>query len=311
MRSPLLLRLLGLAALLLAARPDAARAAAPPVSLPPVNLGGSSFLDGLGGPGLLTRLAFTGAHAPKLTGPDGGALEGRNRVSSLTAIAHVGYVAPWRILGGYVGAEVLLPFVLVDLDVEAGPAARSGGIGDLIVSPLVFQLPPLSLGGARLDHKVNLGLVLPTGRYRPDEAVNAGSNVVSLDPFYAFTIAWPGGLEASARLHHLWSSRNDAPAAAYGARSIQPGQAFHVNAAVSHPLGGAVRVGLAGYWLEQLTASRVGGRAQPGRERIAALGPGLLVAAAPLSVVANAYAELAARSRPVGGRLSLSFLRLW
>jgi hypothetical protein len=299
---------------LLAASPAVAHAAPrPPVPLPPVNLGGSSFLDGLGGPGLLTRVAASAAHAPSIAGPDGGALAGENRVSSFTTLLHLGYVAPWRLLGGYLGAEVLLPIVLVDVDVDVAAASdRGGGPGDLILSPVVFQLPSVALGTARLHHKVNLGVILPTGRYRRDAAVNPGSRVTSVNPFYAFTVAWAQGLELSARLHYLWSSANDAPAPAYEARSIQPGQAAHANAALSYAVTPAVRVGMAGYWLEQLTDARVDGAAVPGgRERVGAIGPGLLATAGRFTAVANAYAELLAKNRPVGARLAVSLLTVW
>jgi hypothetical protein len=272
-------------------------AAAPRVALPAVNLGGSSFLDGLGGPGLLLRETVLGYHA---AGP------GDDHVDALTALTHVAWTAPWPLLGCWWGAEVIVP--LVEIDVTAGPVAgRQGGLGDVTVSPLLLQLP--TIGG--LHHKLDLDLILPTGRYAATDPVTVGAHVVSVNPFYAATLL-AGPAELSLRAYYLWNGANDAPSPAFAARSIQPGQAVHLNLAASLAVGGGLRVGVAGYALAQLTDARVDGHLVAGaRERVLAIGPGALYAAGPLKVVGNAYVEFATANRPSGTRLGLTVVHVW
>ena len=47
------------------------------------------------------------------------------------------------LLGAHYGAEVLLPLVRLDLDIDGGPDGRRTRQGDLIVSPLMLQWGPL------------------------------------------------------------------------------------------------------------------------------------------------------------------------
>jgi hypothetical protein len=91
-------------------------------------------------------------------------------------------------------------------------------------------------------HRFDIALSLPTGQYDAKRALNAGNNIVSLNPYYAFTILPADKVEVSARLHYLWNSENDNPYAGLGASSIQPGQAFHANVAASYEVIRSLRM---------------------------------------------------------------------
>ena len=154
----------------------------------------------------------------------------------------------------------------------------------------------------------------PTGHYQRDAPVNVGSHVWSLNPYYAFTWLPLDRLETSWRIHYLWNSVNDEPGPGYAATTIQPGQAIHVNGAVSVEVAGPVRAGVAGYFLQQLTDSLADGRpVARSRERVAALGPGMDVFATEGStqLTANAYWEFAVEGRPAGARLNVVALHVW
>src|ERR1700691_5874142 len=60
------------------------------IALPPVNLGGSSFMDGAGGPGLLVREALGAFSAPRFTDASGNAVPGQNTIVAFASITLLG-----------------------------------------------------------------------------------------------------------------------------------------------------------------------------------------------------------------------------
>jgi hypothetical protein len=281
------------------------------IALPAVNLGASSFMDAVGGPGLLVRQSVEVYEAQRFAGSNGGATPGTNSVFAFTAITHVAYAAPSKVFGGYWGGEVLVPVVYASVATPVG-SGSIGGVGDITFSPVVWQAPETTVLGRPFFQFVDLDVVAPTGEYKSSALVTAGSNVWSFNPFYAFTWLLTDRLETSWRLHYLWNSANNSPGPGYGATSIQPGQAVHFNAAASFVIVSWLRAGVAGYFLRQITDSRANGVAVPGSlEQVAALGPGLLASARPIQFVLNGYAEFAAENRSEGLRLSAYAMGVW
>jgi hypothetical protein len=281
------------------------------IALPPVNLGASSFMDGPGGPGLYTRVPLTLYTASRFVGAAGQTLPGNNTLVTLTEMSHVAYAPPFKVLGGYLGVEVLVPVVFVDLTTPAGEASVTG-LGDITFSPLVFQLPNAKLLGRPFFHRLDVDVNAPTGEYRPDALVSVGNHVWSLNPYYAFTWLLSDRLETSWRFHYLWNSTNDAPGPGYGATTIKPGQAIHFNAAFSVAVAGPLRAGVAGYFLQQITDSEANGRPVAGsRERVAAFGPGLFAVTGSTQLIANAYGELLVENRPAGARVNIVAIHVW
>src|SRR5271167_190373 len=226
-------------------------AQAGPVNLPPVNLGDTSFEDGIAYPGWLFEETVDYYHAGQFDGPQGGKIPGSNKLTTISAITHLAYLSKYRILGGYLGAEVLLPVVDADLSTSFQPHSRAWGVGDLTVSPFMLQWNDQKLFNMPYFHRLDMVLILPTGQYDANRAINPGNNMVSLNPYYAFTILPSDKLEISARLHYLWNSENDNPYTGLDAGSTQPGQAFHANFAASYEIIRHLRVGVSGYALQQ------------------------------------------------------------
>jgi hypothetical protein len=281
------------------------------IALPSVNLGGSSFMDAIGGPGLLVRQAVGVYEAQRVVGSHGADTPGSNSVFAFTSITHVAYAAPFKVFGGYWGGEVLVPVVYASVTTPAG-SGRIGGVGDVTFSPVVWQAPETTVLGHPFFQFVDLDVVAPTGEYESSALVTAGSNVWSFNPFYAFTWLLTDWLETSWRLHYLWNSANNSPGLGYGATSIQPGQAVHFNGAASFAIVPWLRAGVAGYFLRQITDSRANGLAVPGSlEQVGAIGPGLLASARPVQFVLNGYAEFAAENRSEGLRLSAYAMGVW
>lgn len=181
------------------------------------------------------------------------------------------------------------------LTTPSGTVSTSG-VGDLTFSPLVWEALPLLLLGGQLFQRLDLDIVAPTGRYSSTAPIDAGSNLWSVNPYYAFTWLATDRIETSWRLHYLWNSKNDSPSPAYAATNIQPGQAVHVNGAAFFALVRQFRVGVAGYFLRQITDSKANGQSVSGsQEQVAALGPGLLATAGPLVLSRTCMASSAWR----------------
>lgn len=297
------------APMLLAALAFSDNAAADAVALPPLGLGNASFMDGVSAPGKLFELPIQINHANEIKDDRGHSVDGRQRISSVTVLPHLAYISETRILGAYYGAEVLLPLVHLDLDIENGPQGTRTRQGDVIVSPLFLQWEPVQLLGRPFWQRLNFLFTLPTGAYDENASINVGSNVWVFDPHYAFTWELTDRLELSGRLSYAWSSRNNSPASALEADSIQPGQAFHANYSVSYALDESWRVGVAGYYLAQTTDDRIDGQRQSGsRERVNGIGPGAMYRNGPQTFFANLYFESGARNRAEGTQLTLRYL---
>ncbi len=129
------------AALCLEARADA-------VALPPLALGNASFMDGVSRPGMLFELPLQYVRANNASDAGGHSVPGRQRVRGTTLLPHFAYLSQNTLLGAHYGAEVLLPLVRLDLDIDGGPDGRRTRQGDLIVSPLMLQWGPLRCSAA-------------------------------------------------------------------------------------------------------------------------------------------------------------------
>ncbi|ABQ25476.1 SphA family protein [Geotalea uraniireducens] len=274
------------------------------IPLPPVNLGETSFQDGIAFPGWLVEETFDYYHAGQFNNSQGEQISGSNKLTAVSATTHVAYISNFRLLGGFYGAEILLPLVDVDVDTSFGPKGSEQGVGDLIISPFILQWTDHKLFGMPYFHRFVFDITLPTGAYDRNRPVNIGSNTVSINPYYAFTIMPTDRLEMSARLHYLWNSENDEPFVGLGAGTIQPGQAFHANYAASYEVVKGVRLGINGYALQQLTEDKVDGRSQANSdERVFGIGPGIKWSGNGLSLYLNSYFETGAENRPEGTKV--------
>ncbi|MCY1417886.1 putative MetA-pathway of phenol degradation [compost metagenome] len=298
------LRLLGALPMLLGleARADA-------VSLPPLPLGNASFMDGVAGPGMLFELPIQHYRANDASDARGHSVPGRQKVHSTAVLPHFAYISENTFLGAHYGAEVLLPLVRLDLDIDGGPDGSRTRQGDLVVAPLLLQWAPVSLFGRPYWQRLDFVFSLPTGDYDDDASINTGSNVWVFTPYYAFTWEATERIEFSARLMYSWISENDDPASRLGADDVQPGEAVHANFSVSYALDDNWRIGLAGYQLEQISADRIDGQRQhDSEERVFGIGPGVMYRSGKQSLFANFYAESGARNRSEGDQLVLRYL---
>jgi hypothetical protein len=225
------------------------------VAEPALNLGDSSFLDGIGGPGFLTEEMIDLEHDGRITNSSGQTVPGSGSVNSVSGLTHVAWLAHQRILGGWYGLEV----VAVPAYVDAGSQGHRGGFGDLTVSPFILQWSEKRIFGMPIDQRFDLDFGLPTGTYSRTSAVNLGSNSFNFQPYYVITAFPTKRVETSWRFHYLWNSQNNAPPISTGANSTQAGQAIHFNATAAYNVHKGLWIGANGYYLKQITDGRING----------------------------------------------------
>jgi hypothetical protein len=291
--------------------------------LPAVNLGFTSFLDGgpPSGPGWYVQQyvqfyrngQLKDAHGSNLRVPTARGLE-TAEVDANVGITQLTFQSDQELaFGGKWGMNLMLPYASFDLEPEDNFAlsANSGNLGDLLVGPFLQWDPIMGENGPRFMQRVEFQMLLPTGSYDDDDALNPGSNFFSFNPYWAATAFLTPQWTLSWRLHYLWNAENEDPFKPTGASDSQAGQAIHLNFASAYEiLPNRLRLGINGYYLKQITDSKLDGRdVADSREQVFAIGPGLVYHVSPHDhLFLNVYWETEAENRPEGSRMNLRFV---
>jgi hypothetical protein len=131
-------------------------------SEPTVNLGDTSFLDAMGGPGLLIEEIGDGSHDGKVANGTGGSVADAPNINAVSGLTHIAWLSKDRLLGGWYGVEV----VAVAAHVNAWPNGDVGGWGNLTVLPLILQWKQRQLGPVGIVQRFVLDFDLPVGEYQ-------------------------------------------------------------------------------------------------------------------------------------------------
>jgi len=277
---------------------------------PAVNLGFTSFLDGgpPAGPGwYFTQYGqyYTACDLPDLPFP------GEPELKAWISLSQLIYQSADPVLaGGTWGLDVIVPAVDFDLEADGTPLTANDGLGDLLVGPYLQWGPIMGEKGPVFMHRVELQVILPTGDYDEQKAVNAGANVLSLDPYWAATWFVTPKCTVSWRIHYLWNDTNDDPNTP-GVGETQAGSAVHANFAADYEvIAKQLRVGVNGYYLKQVENSEADGVELAGsKEQVLAIGPGALWSFNQDNhLFLNAYFESEAENRPEGERYNVRFV---
>jgi len=272
------------------------------VGQPSVNLGDTTFLDGIAGPGWVVEEIGDGAHEGKVADGTGQSISGAGAVNSISQLTHIAWITHKQFLGAWYGTEV----VAVAAHVNAGGAGESGGFGEFTVSPFILQWGERKIGNLPIYQRVAFDFELPVGAYSQSSAVNINANEFTVHPYYAVTAFPLKRMETSWRVHYLWNSANNSPPFATGARSTQAGQAIHFNATAAYNFGKHLWIGPNAYYLRQITDGRINGSPIPNSpEQVGAIGPGMVWNTGKWFFYANGYHELGVKNRPEGDKLVL------
>jgi len=284
--------------------------------LPAVNLGFTSFLDGgpPSGPGLyLTQYlqyyhsgSFNDRSGDKLPLPD-------PDLDVWVSLTQLVYQSNREILlGGKWGLDLIVPIVGFDLGYAFPgpfPQDNGAGLGDILIGPFLQWDPIMGPRGPLFMHRIELQMILPTGKYDSDRELNPGSNFFSFNPYWAGTFFITPRWTVSGRFHYLWNAENGDPNRGYvGADDTQAGQAFHFNYATEYEvIPQRLRLGINGYYLKQITDTQMDGHDVPdSKEQVFAIGPGALFhITKDTHLFFNIYFEMAAENRTEGNRFNL------
>jgi hypothetical protein len=269
---------------------------------PAVNLGDTSFLDGIGGPGVLTETIGDAMHSSAIVDGSGQKVPVTGQVNSISSLTHIAWLSESRLLGAWYGMEI----VVTAAHVNAGREMAAGGFGDLTVSPLVLQWAEKKVGQFALNQRLVFDFGLPVGQYSPNASVNLSSHAYTANPHYELTASPLKRVETSWRIHYLRSSENGVPPLSFGARSIQAGQAIHLNGTVSYEVTKNLWAGSNGYFLKQISDPKINGmNISSSPEQVGAIGPGMVWNHGEWSLYVNGYHEFGAENRPTGNKVVL------
>jgi hypothetical protein len=272
--------------------------AQPYIPEPAIDLGESSFLDGEGGVGALLEIIGDGYGATRFKDAGGHPVPGHFQDTAGGPLLHLVYTSPLKFLGAHVGFETLLPLTYLHFE-EGGLAATSAGAGDVLAGSYL-EWSNLALRGRPFSMRFAMEVTAPTGDYAADRLLNLGENVWQIYPDFAWTWRISDRWEISDRTTYNWSGVNDRPPTNIQARSLQAGEQISNNISASYGLTPTLRLGIASYQLEQLNDTHLNGQRVAGLERVFGAGPGMYWTEGRLTVIANAYKEFAAQSRPEG-----------
>ncbi|MBF0201354.1 MAG: transporter [Desulfamplus sp.] len=292
--------------------------------LPSVNLGFTSFLDGgpPAGPGIYFAQYLQYWQSESFTNTKGDpALPGfaREELSAWISLTQFLYQSDQEVfLGGKWGIDVIVPVVSIDMsygtDNPAFPQDNGSGVGDILIGPYLQWDPVMGKRGPLFMHRMEFQMIFPTGAYDADKELNAGSNFFSFNPYWAGTLFLTPQLTATTRIHYLWNAENDEPNRGFrnlGAKETRAGQAVHANFAMAYELiPGKMRLGINGYWLQQISDTEMDGEDIPDRkEQVLGIGPGMVYHFSQNDhLFFNAYFESSAENRPEGERFNVRWV---
>ncbi len=279
---------------------------------PPLNLGLTDILDGaLPGPGTYFTEYIQAYQGGDFKDKDGNDIGGDPKAANVLAMNQFVHVYKHQVLGGHIGADVLLPIVAISGSGTLGApgpgvSTNPAVLGDLVVGPFLQWFDTKLLGRPFLQ-RLELDLILPTGQYDEKYLINPGSNLWTIEPYYAFTWFLTPKFSTSWRIHYTYNTKNTAPFAALGVNDVQPGQAFHFNYSFEYELFKNFRGAMAGYYLKQLTEDKVNGNSAEGsKEQVFAVGPAVHWIFSPqFSMGLKAQWETSVENRPKGNRTTL------
>lgn len=278
---------------------------------PPVNLGASNFLDGKAGPCFFFQQYVQFYGTDQYVNAQGHRNPGDNRrLNVLAAASDFVYLSKTQLLGAYVGVEAYIPMSNANPSFVPSQAVNNG-VGDPTFL-ILLQWPEKRLFGHSYWQRLALPVTVPLGTYNRYAAVNPGGHSRNYDPYYAFTLFINPEWEFSGRLMYMMPGKNHEPNPDVAQHSTQFGQAYHANLSISRKVSEHWRLGVASYFLREVTSDRRDDVAVTNsRMRTNGLGPGVMYRYKNTSIYLNAFKEFAARNTSEGNRFVFRFAQVF
>jgi len=229
---------------------------------------------------------------------------GKFKLSVNITLQSLAYRSEKKFLGGYLGGELMIPYVNGYVTTDAGRSSDHG-LGDIVAGGFIqSDFCHLKLGDYSFPFywRVWTGLVLPTGDYDHDEAFNAGSNLTTFHSYFSSTIFLTEKWCASTRMNYNFHTKNDA----YGPNrdDLKPGQLFTAIISTCYEVLPGVRLGTHGVIWRQTTDDKMNGHNLRGRETALSFGPGIVLSGningAQANLLLHGLFDTHVRNRPEG-----------
>jgi hypothetical protein len=288
-----------------------------------INLGSTSFYDGFSTlrPGVtaLAYLRYESNDAMKNADGDDNPGFDDPQIDTTTVNFQLSYVSRFKVAGGALGFDVLMPFT--NIDASFGPAGgqlvdNGLGIGDLTFGPFIQFAPLIRQGRPVASARIALDVLAPTGDVDESRDLNQGSGAWSINPYVAWTLLPAPGWEVSGRTQYLYAFETDKipnPPSIPGFtfEDGQGGQLIWTSFTVSKEVSRGFSLGLNGYALQQLNEDQINGIDIPDTKRQALfVGPGLHFDRLPAGMVnLNLYFPVHVENMSSGPRFNAQFIR--
>jgi hypothetical protein len=213
---------------------------------------------------------------------------GKFKFKANVSLTQLVYISDIKLPGGFLGGEVILPYVSGHIRTPAVSDTGSG-IGDTFVATFIQSDKKLmTLPGRTIPvyWRLLAGAFFPTGKYDHEKAFNPGCHLTTFHTYYAITAFPTPDWSASFRFMYFAHTANKQ----FGSErdDLRPGQLFNVNCSTSYELLPGIRLGLMGHVWKQTTDDKLNGRHingnilaggddMKGRELLVACGPGVFI----------------------------------
>lgn len=195
-------------------------------------------------PGSYWRTYGTFYQADTLRDEKGDELDGGFDLEVFALTQRLLWVSDKKIWGGYYAADLIIPFVKTDLNIDTfGVADDDSGLADIAIEPFV-----LSWNHLNSDASIGIALYLPTGEYDKAKPASPGKDFWTLMLTAGSTYyldkerTWAASVLAR---YEINSEKEDS--------QITPGNDFHFEWGLSRAINPLLEVGLAGYAHWQIT----------------------------------------------------------
>lgn len=287
-------------------------------------LGAEAFMVGMAPPPGFTFVNYLNYYsAGTMNAPDGHENPLFDDVSSVAEVMRVIWISKTQLLGADYGQHFFLPIVSADLNwkVPLGPQKRSSysdtNVPYFIYAP--FFLAWHAMGGKLHVVADPMDIYIPLYNEDKGNLASIGRNFWTFEPVLAVTWLPTQNLEFSAKLMYDFNTQQGDYALPTGHLADRtPGQEFHFDYNVSYALNSAFRIGINGYFYQQVTdddydvehfddATQALLRAFEGqRSRVWAIGPGAWYQWGKLFTTFRVQFETAAENKTEGYNLWLN-----
>jgi len=208
------------------------------------------------------------------------------------------WITPAKILGGYYGMDIIVPFAYQALDM-VNVSKDDFSLADVFVEPI-----SLSWHGKQYDASFGYGLWTPTGDFDTKDPVSPGKGFLTqmltagVTYFPDQNKTWSLAALNRYEFHH---ERED---------GITPGQYWTLEWGIGKSLTRTVEVGATGYFQVQTTDAGGAGAAS-GKARVIGVGPEVTLACPRLGLSTSIryLRETAAKNQQEGNTLNITFTR--